>query len=231
MADLSNKFITQSEVDDKRKRRQEEWEQKRKPDDPMECPEADNRSLYDKLQEQKMKKDEEYEEQHKLKNSVKGLNEDEAHFLEFVSNKQLEIEKARSDEEKSLFKEIKESSVSAVQQSSSQEKKSTKPAVQTNKRSQTALLAGAVKRKGTSENEDSNKRKSIDNKDPESTSNTGAINTIAREQLLNQRAKIIGVLPGLGAYDNDTSDSETSSSDSECDFSVQKKIKIQVNTQ
>ncbi|VDI26954.1 Hypothetical predicted protein [Mytilus galloprovincialis] len=107
MADLSNKFITQSEVDDKRKRRQEEWEQKRKPDDPMECPEADNRSLYDKLQEQKMKKDEEYEEQHKLKNSVKGLNEDEAHFLEFVSNKQLEIEKARSDEEKSLFKEIK----------------------------------------------------------------------------------------------------------------------------
>lgn len=68
-------------------------------------------------------------------------------------------------------------------------------------------------------------------REPESSSNTGAINTIAREQLLNQRAKIIGVLPGLGAYDNDTSDSETSSSDSECDFSVQKKIKIQVNTQ
>jgi hypothetical protein len=38
----------------------------------VECPEEviDNRSLYDKLQEQKLKKDEEYEEQHKLsKNS------------------------------------------------------------------------------------------------------------------------------------------------------------------
>lgn len=34
----------------------------------VECPEevVDNRSLYDKLQEQKLKKDEEFEEQHKL---------------------------------------------------------------------------------------------------------------------------------------------------------------------
>ena len=34
----------------------------------------------------------------------------------------------------------------------------------------------------------------------------------------NQTARIVGVLPGLGAYDNDTSDSETSSSDSEPEF-------------
>ena len=40
-------------------------------------------------------------------NSVKGLDEDEAHFLEFVSNKQIEINKARSEEEKSIFKELK----------------------------------------------------------------------------------------------------------------------------
>lgn len=36
----------------------------------------------------------------------------------------------------------------------------------------------------------------------------------------SQEAKIIGILPGLGAYDNDTSDSETSSSDSDVDFRV-----------
>jgi hypothetical protein len=35
------------------------------------------------------------------------LNEDEAQFLEFVSNKQIEINKARSEEEKSIFKELK----------------------------------------------------------------------------------------------------------------------------
>jgi hypothetical protein len=42
----------------------------------------------------------------------------------------------------------------------------------------------------------------------------------AVQKLLNQQPKIIGVLPGLGAYDNDTSDSETSSSDSDCDFKL-----------
>lgn len=33
-----------------------------------------------------------------------------------------------------------------------------------------------------------------------------------------QTATVIGILPGLGAYNNDTSDSESSSSDSEVDI-------------
>ena len=54
----------------------------------------------------------------------------------------------------------------------------------------------------------------------------------AVQKLLNQQPKIIGVLPGLGAYDNDTSDSETSSSDSDCDFKlVHRKIKIHIEQQ
>lgn len=35
MSAFSNKFVSQSEVDEKRKQRQEEWEEKRKPDDPV----------------------------------------------------------------------------------------------------------------------------------------------------------------------------------------------------
>ena len=35
MSSFSNKFVSQSEVDEKRRKRQEEWEQKRKPDDPL----------------------------------------------------------------------------------------------------------------------------------------------------------------------------------------------------
>ena len=234
MSAFSNKFVSQSEVDEKRKQRQEEWEQKRKPDDPVECPEEviDNRSLYDKLQEQKLKKDEEYEEQHKLKNSVKGLNEDEAQFLEFVSNKQIEINKARSEEEKSIFKELKESSVSRLEPSTSQENKPIKvtTATQGNKKSQTALLAGAVKRKGTGDGEDCKKRKVSEEKSQDDSSESS--DSSAVQKLLNQQPKIIGVLPGLGAYDNDTSDSETSSSDSDCDFKlVHRKIKIHIEQQ
>lgn len=32
--DLSRKFVTEAELDEKRKKRQEEWEKVRKPDDP-----------------------------------------------------------------------------------------------------------------------------------------------------------------------------------------------------
>ena len=34
-SDLSMRFVSQDSLDEKRKRRQEEWEQKRKPEDPL----------------------------------------------------------------------------------------------------------------------------------------------------------------------------------------------------
>lgn len=34
-SDLSMRFVTQDTLDDKRKRRQEEWEKKRRPEDPI----------------------------------------------------------------------------------------------------------------------------------------------------------------------------------------------------
>ena len=35
MTDLSKKFVTQSELDDRRKKRQEEWDKKRGENDPL----------------------------------------------------------------------------------------------------------------------------------------------------------------------------------------------------
>uniref|UniRef100_A0A673JEB3 Proteasome activator subunit 3 interacting protein 1 n=1 Tax=Sinocyclocheilus rhinocerous TaxID=307959 RepID=A0A673JEB3_9TELE len=65
---IVRKFVSESELDEIRKKRQEEWEKVRKPDDPEEAPEEeyDPRSLYERLQEQKDKKQEEYEEQFKF---------------------------------------------------------------------------------------------------------------------------------------------------------------------
>ncbi|XP_016408239.1 protein FAM192A-like [Sinocyclocheilus rhinocerous] len=107
--DLSRKFVSESELDEIRKKRQEEWEKVRKPDDPEEAPEEeyDPRSLYERLQEQKDKKQEEYEEQFKFKNMVKGLDEDETSFLDEVSRQQSLIEKHRRDEEAQEIKEYR----------------------------------------------------------------------------------------------------------------------------
>ncbi|KAB5574868.1 hypothetical protein PHYPO_G00214080 [Pangasianodon hypophthalmus] len=107
--DLSRKFVSESEIEERRKKRQEEWEKVRKPDDPEEVPEEeyDPRSLFERLQEQKDKKQEEYEEQFKFKNMVKGLDEDEAHFLDEVSRQQCLVEKQRRDEEKQELQEYR----------------------------------------------------------------------------------------------------------------------------
>uniref|UniRef100_A0AAZ3QYP7 FAM192A/Fyv6 N-terminal domain-containing protein n=1 Tax=Oncorhynchus tshawytscha TaxID=74940 RepID=A0AAZ3QYP7_ONCTS len=66
--DLSRKFVSETEIEEKRKQRQEEWEKVRKPEDPEKAPEEeyDGRSLFERLQEQKDKKQEEYDEQFKF---------------------------------------------------------------------------------------------------------------------------------------------------------------------
>ncbi|XP_018322008.1 protein FAM192A isoform X2 [Agrilus planipennis] len=65
---MSSGFITETEIEAAKKKRQEDWERVRKADDPLEAPEPtyDSRSLYERLQEQKQKRDLEYEEAHKL---------------------------------------------------------------------------------------------------------------------------------------------------------------------
>ena len=117
-----------------------------------ECPEEvyDPRSLYERLQEQKDRKQQEYEEQFKFKNMVRGLDEDETNFLDEVSRQQELIEKQRREEE---LKELKEhrSNLNKVGISSENkkevEKKAVKPIETKNKFSQAKLLAGAVKHK------------------------------------------------------------------------------------
>ncbi|XP_061196393.1 PSME3-interacting protein-like [Saccostrea echinata] len=216
-SDLSARFVSQDTLEEKRKKRQEEWDKKRGPDDPEECPEEviDNRSLYERLQEQKNKKDQEYEEQFALKNSVKGLEEDEVAFLDHVSDRQIAIEKARSSEEARIILELKISMKANVHKiDDSRPKEEKKPTVKqqiggaSNKKSQQALLAGVVKRKSVETSEESKKRKL-------SSEETSDQKTPSSNPQGLQTAKIIGILPGLGAYDNDTSDSDTSSSDSD----------------
>ena len=55
---MSRSFVSEAEIEEAKKTRQEEWERVRKADDPKEAPEAtyDHRSLFERLEENKRTK-------------------------------------------------------------------------------------------------------------------------------------------------------------------------------
>ncbi|XP_053304898.1 PSME3-interacting protein [Spea bombifrons] len=216
---INKKFVTESELEEKRKKRQEEWEKVRKPEDPEECPEEvyDPRSLYEKLQEQKEKKQLDYEEQFKFKNMVRGLDEDETNFLDEVSRKQELIEKERREEELKEISEFRNARTMAT--SNTEHKKADKKSVvksldSKNKFSQSKLLAGAVRHRSNSEGHCAKKPKLDHDKLKDSHSSSVGGSSSGGSRIHCPSASVcIGILPGLGAYSG-SSDSE-SSSDSE----------------
>nr|XP_046162561.1 PSME3-interacting protein-like isoform X1 [Oncorhynchus gorbuscha]XP_046162575.1 PSME3-interacting protein-like isoform X1 [Oncorhynchus gorbuscha]XP_046162584.1 PSME3-interacting protein-like isoform X1 [Oncorhynchus gorbuscha] len=228
--DLSRKFVSETVIEEKRKQIQEEWEKVRKPEDPEEAPEEeyDGRSLFERLQEQKDKKQEEYDEQFKFKNMVKGLDEDESHFLDEVSRQQSLVEKQRRDEEQHELKEYR----SALKKLASSESRKEperrvgpRPAeVKTSHLSQAHLLAGVVKRRSSSQSSDNSKKQKVEESaawnggqtEQEAGGDAGKqTSTVKTTGILHlpSAAVCVGILPGLGAYSG-SSDSE-SSSDSE----------------
>ena len=85
---MASGFVTEAELEERKKVRQEEWEKVRKPEDPVAAPEepVDNRSLWARLEEQKQKKQAEWDEEHQFKNQFRGLNDDEVLFLDKVDD-------------------------------------------------------------------------------------------------------------------------------------------------
>ncbi|NWH61710.1 F192A protein, partial [Geococcyx californianus] len=226
---INKRFVSESELEERRKRRQEEWEKVRKPDDPKECPEEayDPRSLYERLQEQREKKQQEFEEQFKFKNMVRGLDEDETHFLDEVSRQQELLEKQRREEELKELNEYRISfalntltkvGVSMDPKKETEKKLPMKSVENKNKFSQAKLLAGAVKHR-SSDGGNSVKRLKLDtdhdekNQEKPSSVPLGTSSVGGSTVHCPSAAVCIGILPGLGAYSG-SSDSE-SSSDSE----------------
>ncbi|KFQ58853.1 Protein FAM192A [Pelecanus crispus] len=225
---INKRFVSESELEERRKRRQEEWEKVRKPEDPEECPEEayDPRSLYERLQEQREKKQQEFEEQFKFKNMVRGLDEDETHFLDEVSRQQELLEKQRREEELKELNEYRISfaftltkvGVSMDPKKETEKKLPMKSVENKNKFSQAKLLAGAVKHR-SSDGGNSVKRLKLDTDHDEKSQEKPSCVPLGSSSVggstvhCPSAAVCIGILPGLGAYSG-SSDSE-SSSDSE----------------
>ncbi|CAL1679050.1 unnamed protein product [Lasius platythorax] len=120
---MSSGFISEAELAEQRRMRQEEWERVRTADQPLEAPDEtyDPRSLYERLQEQKNKRDMEYEEAHKLKNMIKGLDDDEVEFLDLVDRTKIEEERKKNLEEEKEMRDFK-AAVASLQEQKLNEK-------------------------------------------------------------------------------------------------------------
>eukprot|EP00092_Neocalanus_flemingeri_P027292 GFUD01029598.1.p1 GENE.GFUD01029598.1~~GFUD01029598.1.p1 ORF type:complete len:208 (-),score=87.65 GFUD01029598.1:90-713(-) len=152
---MSSGFVTETELEEKKKVRQEEWEKVRKPEDPAVAPDepVDNRSLFERLDEQRQKKQDDWDEEHKFKNQFRGLDDDEVDFLDRVDDVRTEVERQRHlDERRELEEyqkrqlEVKERELEERLENERKGPGIRRTAVST-KHSQMKLLAGAVKRK------------------------------------------------------------------------------------
>uniref|UniRef100_A0A023FBK1 Putative nefa-interacting nuclear protein nip30 n=1 Tax=Triatoma infestans TaxID=30076 RepID=A0A023FBK1_TRIIF len=219
---MSSGFISESELAERRKVRQEEWEKVRQPNQPLEAPEEeyDHRSLFERLEEQKKKKEFEYEEAHRLKNMIKGLDDDEIDFLELVDRSKMEEERKKCAEEELEMADFRNKVASLQEQSLEQriQQEVRRPPlknnnIKTGRSSQTKLLAGVIKKRpvNNSDKEGSGKRSrtvmeeekvveekelkqkpGTDNQKPEEMTNTSVTNTtvIVTEQHVGSQNKL-----------------------------------------
>ncbi|XP_058460252.1 PSME3-interacting protein [Malaya genurostris] len=235
---MSSGFITETELAEARQKRQEEWEKVRTADQPLEAPEEeyDGRSLYDRLQEQKQKKDLEFEEAHKLKNMIKTLDDDEVEFLDLVDKNKLNAERRAQIEEAKEMSEFRQKVASLqeqrmdehIQQQMSRAKQTKAPIV-SSRLSQKKILAGVVVKKRKHEddpsvsvpNEASSSDGKKDNLAQETENNLSKhLEVPNNENITNKKLKsgamqVIGILPGLGSYRESTDSEASTDSDDE----------------
>lgn len=161
---ISKRFVSETELEEIKKKREEEWELARQEGRQIEKEEDiidDGRTLFERLKEQKDKKQEEFEEQLKFKNMIyKGLDTEDANFLSEVSSKQAEFHARRFDADDTELKSYRaavETMRSTGSSKSSAPKKSTSKPSKTDSKSK---IPSVIIRKRQSDSEQIAERKS-----------------------------------------------------------------------
>ncbi|OQR73171.1 hypothetical protein BIW11_01186 [Tropilaelaps mercedesae] len=219
-----SKFVSEAEVEDAKRKRQEEWDRVRQPDDPKTAPEpepSDMRPLFDRLEEQRLKKEADREESRQLKNLVKGLDSDEVDFLDQVDDLRARHERAQREEERRELEEFKlrtQFARPAVEPEKIEAKKPANSSDRKETNSQAKLLAGAIKRKASEAGLGDGGGSSGDV--AKRSGDVAATESSPADQpTTTQAMHVLGVLPGLGSYDSDSS-KENSDNSSEEDVAV-----------
>ncbi|EDV21279.1 uncharacterized protein TRIADDRAFT_60144 [Trichoplax adhaerens] len=195
-------FVTETELEDLRRQREEEWKKvkdessKSVIDRPEEL--TDRRSLYEQLQEQKTKKQEEWDEQFKFKNMIRGLDDDEADFLDNSNQLQADLETLIN-----VYEAVSSLASKEVDNKPIVETHKSYPPeiIKNNKKTQSQLLSGLVRQRKRSFEEkeskpiDSDTRQSDAKKiKPTTTSSPPDETAIA--------------IPGIGVYSDSSSSEE-----------------------
>ncbi|RNA09416.1 hypothetical protein BpHYR1_037927 [Brachionus plicatilis] len=197
-------FVNEGKLDEERKRRQAEWERVRRPEDPKEAPaEAfDNRTLFEKLREQTDLKQKEFEEQFALKNQIKGLDSDEAQFLTKLGA----LSSLGSDAPKiilTLPTHKKENKQAELLSNIVVKRKSTgnsNPTSTSTLISSTEISFNKITKSDSDESEDQENEKNSKK---------------LKSKKSNQNQIVMGILPGIGDYDSNSSSLSDDSTDDE----------------
>ncbi|CAH8821418.1 unnamed protein product [Trichobilharzia szidati] len=208
------KFISEVDVEARKKIQEDEGI--------VEAP-YDARSLYERLQAEKDRKQEEYEATNALKNRIHRLDEDEVDYLQTLSAKQYKADLEKEEEIAELVKEAKTQANRPVHVSSTNTTTSglsAKSFYNKGGSSQRALMASAVKRNSSLDiigplSKRANTRTSTSN-DPLAKLCTDESNYRGISKHLNRP---LDILPGLSDYsDSDSEKSTDSTSDDSTDI-------------
>jgi len=162
---VGSRFVSQKDIDAANATRDAEWKAAyaRLGQEPPPRPQPDvydGRSLYERLQQQKTMKQEEWDEKMKLSNQFRGIDEEESAFLAAVQSERRQKEreqKLREEEEVAVFKAEQArkasddvtSTLSGDAKATPAPKPPAKKQVSTNlvKKDQRALLKGVIRKK------------------------------------------------------------------------------------
>lgn len=169
---------------------------------------------------------------------IKGLDDDEIQFLDLVDRTRIEADRKKEIEEEQELNDYR-NRVAILQEKSVEDRlqaeisvNKPKPAVR-NHTSQQKLLKGVVvKKRKISEPDSTSEAKQVKTENgngtaPESTQGEEVLNVTSDSSEVPQPSalKTVAILPGLGNYDDSTSDEETSS-DSSIDSDAQPKLDL-----
>ena len=167
---MSSGFVSENALEEAKQKRQEEWEKVRKPDQPKEAPEEeyDHRSLFERLEQNRKTKQAEWDAEHDIKNVVRGIDDDEAAFLDKVDEVKSKFDMERRQEEKSELENYRKMKEKLLEEKEEEAKKLLKSEqiVSTrtsSKKAQKSLLGAVVKVKKRT-NEVSNVQPECENK-------------------------------------------------------------------
>ncbi|KAJ2509273.1 hypothetical protein IWW47_000075 [Coemansia sp. RSA 2052] len=101
--DPSSRFISETAIEDARREREAAWQKAYESGDASSSApigsEYDPRTLYERLKEQRQKKDESYAESRRFANQIKRLDPEETEFLESIDEHALEKQRAERQAE------------------------------------------------------------------------------------------------------------------------------------